>query len=105
MRAGRLDRRITLQSVTRTQDAAGQAIESWADLATCWAEVRPVRGAEAVAGGERQATSLREFRIRWREGVTPQYRIVFEARNYDIRDVQEIGRREGLLLIAEARAD
>ena len=38
MQAGRLNTRVTLQRRTAGQDAAGQPIDGWADVATTWAD-------------------------------------------------------------------
>ena len=111
MRAGRIDRRITIQEATRTQDALGEPVPAWSFLATVWAEVRAARG----GGGEREgegekleATELRLFRIRYSSTVSsvgPQHRIIYDGKTYDIRAVAQIGRREGLAITAEARAE
>ena len=45
------------------------------------------------------------FRIRWLPAITPQNRIVFEGRAYDVQAVLELGRRDGLELLARARAE
>lgn len=106
--AGRMDRRITLRNATVAINAKGEAIETYSDLATVWAEVRDPTGREVFASEQRAAQIDRVFVIRWRTGVTNLTRIVYDdgalgSQTYDVVEVAEIGRREGLALRAMAR--
>ncbi|MAA98671.1 MAG: head-tail adaptor protein [Stappia sp.] len=102
MRAGKLDRLITLQGVTHTVDAYGTPVETWADFAP------PVR-AQVVqsstdeflqAYGETDSFAV-VFRIRWLAGVTPDLRVSYEGKTLNIREIKEIGRCKGLELRCE----
>ena len=42
MRAGKLRTRVTIESVTETQDAMGHPVKSWSTFCTRWARVRRV---------------------------------------------------------------
>ncbi|MEC9433876.1 MAG: phage head closure protein [Pseudomonadota bacterium] len=111
MRSGDLDRRVTLQRATSVQDALGEPIQTWADIATVWAKKIESRrqAREAPDAGEaRAALTRRTFEIRWSTTVAdlgPLDRLVFEGRIFDILGVSEIGRREGLSIEAVARAE
>ena len=68
MKAGKLDRRITIQQRTTTQDNSGRPATVWADLVTVWAEVQdmlPSRG-ERIAEGLNVANRPCRIRIRYR---------------------------------------
>ncbi len=106
MQAGRLDRRIDLQRQEPSLDGAGAKVKTWQTFAASIpARVRPTQGREQVLEGERQARTDREFEIRFRTDVTPKVRILYQERAFDVLDVQEIGRRAGLLIQAKARAE
>jgi SPP1 family predicted phage head-tail adaptor len=105
VRSGRLDRRLTLQRRTLIENDYGEAVETWTDLATVWAEKIPVRGAERYAAMQTVAEVDCKFRIRYRRGVTPLDRVVCEGITYDVQGVLEIGRREGLEILAKGRAE
>jgi SPP1 family predicted phage head-tail adaptor len=108
MRAGPLDRRITLQRATRAQDATGQEVETWATLAEVWGSKRDVSDSERVAAAEVSAEITTRFQIRWDSSwsdLNPKDRVVYNGRTYDISSVKEIGRREGLEITAAARSD
>lgn len=105
MRAGRLDRLITIQRKTSAVDSFGEPIETWATLVTVWSEMIPVRGQERYAAMQEIAEIDTVFKVRFRTGITPLDRISYDSRIYDITHVLEIGRREGLELMTKARAE
>lgn len=105
MRAGNLDRQITLQQVTTVQDAYGEEIETWADLSpdpTVWANVRPVRGRELEGKPGVIAEADTVFKIRHRTDLTRRMRISYNGDLYNIKSINELGRREGLEIFAIA---
>ena len=105
VRAGRLDRRLTLQRRTLTENDYGEAVETWTDLATVWAEKIPVRGAERYAAMQTVAEVDTRFKIRYRTDVSHLDRVVCAGTTYDVKGVLEIGRREGWEIYATARAE
>ena len=87
--AAKLRHRITIQAQSRTQDpVTGEDLVTWADwLADEPAEVVPLSGKEFLQSAATQAQVDTRMTIRWREGVLPTMRIVFDALNYDIHAV------------------
>lgn len=102
MRAGKMDRLITLQAFTTTQNDYGEPVETWTTLASVWSERVPLSGREAFVADQIAALSLVKFRIRYRSDVNTKIRIIDAGEYYDIRSVGLIGRNDGLELIAEA---
>lgn len=106
MSIGRMDRQIVIEQNTPTQDAAGQPIESWATLATVWAEYLPVSGREFWQAKQVNAQAVANFRIHYRSDVTRKMRLTSEGDTYDIVDANEdrrFGYKEFLLIRGEAR--
>ncbi|MEN7549315.1 phage head closure protein [Rapidithrix thailandica] len=111
MQAGKLDRRITLERFTVTQDDYGQEIKTWEVLASVWAAVnaesRQTKGNERFEAHQQVAVSEHIFQIRYLPGLTSttdeKMRIVYRNALYNILDVKEIGRREGLEIITEKK--
>lgn len=87
MDAGRLDKRITIQSVAVTRNAIGEPIQSWADVATVWAAVEPVQGREFWEQQQVQSEVTTRIRIRYRAGITAAMRVVYGSRLLNIRSV------------------
>jgi len=107
-----MDRFITFERATETPDAAGQPIpEPWTAFYQCWAEKRPARGEEQFRGQQLIAKRHTIFRIYFPEDgvtITPDESIRLvddDGRAFDITHVDEIGYREGLEILATARAE
>lgn len=107
MSIGRMDRQITIQQKTTVQDATGQPIETWTDLATdVWAEFLPVSGHEFFAARQVNAVAVASWRIHYRGDVARQMRLLFDGDTYNIVDAAEdrrFGFKEFLLIRGEAR--
>ena len=101
---GRMDRRITLQTATETQNTSGEPVPTWSDLATVWARVTPQSTAESFQDDQEHATRQTVFRIRYRSDVNEKTRISYDSQTYDITGIVEIGRREALDISAVVRA-
>lgn len=108
MNAGKLDRRITIERATTTTNAFGEAVKTWAPLATVWAHVIDVSDGEVWRAAEVQATITTRFQIRWSPAsstITPLDRVIYQGRTYDINRVKELQRRRGLEITASARGE
>jgi SPP1 family predicted phage head-tail adaptor len=105
MRAGKLDRRVTIRRATVTYDAFNEPVQAWADVATVWAQQRPNRGGERFTAQEIAGAAVITFHIRHRSDVTVADRIQHDGREWDIRDVREIGRRVVTEIDCTARAE
>ena len=103
MRAGELDRSIVIETPTEAQDDYGGRTPTWATFATVWAKVMPARGRESVAADQVVALADTVFRIYWLSGLTTKMRVSYDGQLYDIAHLAEIGRREGLDLMATLR--
>jgi SPP1 family predicted phage head-tail adaptor len=105
MRAGQLDRRISLLTATESKDASGGPVESWAVTSTTWAKCTDLAAREFIAAGQTNAEITTKFLIRYRTGITPAMRVRWRERDYDIVAVQETmaGRIDGLEILARAR--
>lgn len=106
MRAGDLDRSIDIQASTAVQNTVGEPILTWSNVAASVpARVMPTRGGERFTAQQVVGDAVVTFRIRYRTGLTVRNRLVYNGKNWDIRDIREIGRREGLEIDATARSD
>lgn len=94
MKAGLLNRKITIQSFGPTQDSIGQEIQDWAPFATTWANIRFLNGVESVKGDAEVSVSKASIRIRYRQDITEAMRVVYNGITYQIKAVlpDEAGR-------------
>jgi len=105
MQVGTLDRRVTIQTNTPTQDAYGEPIESWSTFATVWAKRGDVRGRERFASEQELATRTATFRMYWLDGVHERMQIVDEDSTvYDIQGIAGDKRQNWLELSCEANS-
>lgn len=110
--AGDLDRRIQIQTMTETTDAAGDVIaEDWTDAFRLWARRQPRN-----AGQEKSMASgvLREFDVRFdvrdgakSRGIAPEtHRVLYKGRIYEIVGAVALADRADLIgLLCSARPD
>lgn len=94
MRAGKMDRRVTLlkwQEIGR--DALNAPIEEFVPIATVWAQQRPERGAERFAAAQIAGARVMTFHIRYRSDISIKDRLSHEGHIFEISDVRELGRQ------------
>lgn len=107
--AGKLDRRITLERFTTTQDDFNNDVEAWTPLATVWAAYEPIRDGEKFRAGETAAGLSARFTIRHSAQVAdlnPKDRLTFKGITYAILNVKEAeGRNVALEITCAARGD
>lgn len=101
MRAGRLDRKITVQRLAEAVSVAGTVTRSWTTLATVRAELLQDVATEAQAASGEAETIKLGFRIRYLPGITTADRVTYGGANFDLVELKEIGRRRGLELRCE----
>jgi SPP1 family predicted phage head-tail adaptor len=97
MRAGSLDRLITIERFTNTIDDFGTPVETWSPVATLRAQIVSASTEEFIRNGA-EAETVIVFRTRYLAGVTPADRIVYGGAAHNIKELTEIGRRRGLEL-------
>ena len=98
MRAGRLDRTITIERVTNGVDDYGTPQEGWTTLATVRAELLQTSVEEFIRAYGATADTIAIFRIRFIDGLTLADRVTYDGRPYDVKEAKELGRRMGLEL-------
>jgi SPP1 family predicted phage head-tail adaptor len=103
MRGRKLDRRISIYTVSETQSGSGAPIQTSTLLATVSCEQRPTGGHEGTEADRDQARGEKVFRIRWRSDVTRKHTLVFETVTHDIVRIDELERRRGLDITAVAK--
>lgn len=84
---GWLNERITLQSPATGQDASGEPLSGWVDVATIWASLTDVTGREYIAAGGLQNNVQTKILIRYMDGVMPRMRVVHGVSVYNIEAV------------------
>jgi SPP1 family predicted phage head-tail adaptor len=103
MGAGSLDRRVTILRRTLTRNDYGEQVESFATLATVWAQKMDVTGREFVSAQRTLAEGTTRFRLRYRSDLLHTDRLSHNSVVYDIQQISEFGRQEWTDVVAVAR--
>ena len=98
MKAGILDRRITIQEKTEVKATNGQRTLTWSTFISTWSNPVEKIGQEKTDNNNRSTTRMVNFRIRFRDDISSDMRVIWENKYYKIEDTKELGRREGLIL-------
>lgn len=94
MNAGDLNNLVTIQARQAGQDAVGQPLASWVNLAQVWADVRHGNGLEVVKAGAPVSVVKASIRIRRRTDVTNGMRVLVGSTPYEVESViQDEARR------------
>jgi SPP1 family predicted phage head-tail adaptor len=86
--AGRLRHRVTLESLTRTQDAdTGAVIESWVSMGTVWAGIEPLSVRDFLSADSRQSQIVARIVMRPVTGMDETWRVVHGDKVYQIAGI------------------
>jgi SPP1 family predicted phage head-tail adaptor len=100
MMAGSLNRRVTLQSKTVSQDATtGIVTEGWADVATVYAKIQPLGGRELELAKAIASEVTYQIDVRYRPTLTAAMRLVYEGRYFNIHAVIDVDMKHEVLQI------
>lgn len=97
-----LDRRIELIRVSNTQSGSGAVTETETVLATVFARVSEGAGDEEMDLDKVTAVGIAMFRVRYRQMLYTD-RIRYQGNVYDIVNIQEVPRKQGLDIKARRR--
>lgn len=98
MNIGKLRHRISLQSITETQNSYGELVQTKSTYATVWASVEPLNGREFMDAKQINAELSHKVIIRHNSSVTSEDVILFGSRefkidsviNYEERDIYQV---------------
>lgn len=103
----RLDREITIQTFSASQNDFGEEILSWSTLVTCWASAEwpMAHNDEKQEAQQETATERIDFTVRYVDASTarPKMRVSYNSKYYDILTVTPLGRQRYLILKCETK--
>ncbi len=105
--AGRLNRRVTIVRPTFTTNGINERVEGTPTRTKVWASMAPGPGTERFQNAELAAEAPMRFVMRWHADlVRDSDRIEGDdGRTYEILWWAEIGLREGIEVLGQARAE
>lgn len=93
MKVGKLRHRIILQQRADAENANGEVIPTWTDLAEVWGSIEPVSGREYFAAQQVNAEITARIVIRYMAGVNAAGRLLHQINQsdspaeYDVYDI------------------
>jgi len=87
IRAGRLRRRLELQSKTTSRDSYGAAIVGWTTQRTVWGAIEPLSGRELFSEQQNQSEHQVRIMLRYSGEIDTTWRISHGGKYYDILSV------------------
>lgn len=87
MDIGALNSRVTIKVPLTAQDDHGQPNAGFTDLATVWADIRYLRGFEAIKAGASTSTVSTSIRVRYRTDITAGMQVWHGNVKYNINAV------------------
>lgn len=106
IRAGKLNRRVTIRQPVRVEDEGGGYTETLADVATVPAKVETKDGAERELAMQRGMLEPHVFTVRYRRGITGASELLYDGRRFNVTSVRDPnGLREDLIIEADVVPD
>jgi head-tail adaptor len=106
MNAGKFDRQVVIVAPpeTATTDEWNEATGPPPTRTQAWAAIKTAPGVERFQSGENLALAPLRFFFRWRKDlVRPNFLIEYDGLTFDVKSVEEVGRRQLLQVGAVAR--
>lgn len=112
LRVGALSQRVVVQRRSATLDSYGQPINSWSNLYTMWADVRPFTSREKVQGGAMASSIDYTVTVHYRDDldtsvVAGAWRLLWRGRYLNIHSAKDLDSSRTLILFecTEGSAD
>lgn len=96
LRAGLMNKRVILQTLTVARTASGGATDTWADTTTVYAQIEELLGSEIFEAQQIAAGLTHRVTIRYRT-VNPQQRLKYGTRILKINSIVNPGQRNEML--------
>lgn len=93
MQAGKLRHRIEIQSRVLAQDGYGDPLPTWTTQATRWGQILPQSAQEVWRAQQAQPEVTHVVRMRFYDGLTPDFRLKIGTRIFNIAGVTDTEER------------
>jgi SPP1 family predicted phage head-tail adaptor len=87
---GAMRHRVHVEMPVETLGNYGDVEQTWEVDRACWASIEPLRGREFLEAAQVKADVTHRIRMRWYDGLTPNHRIRFGQRIFNIESVVDV---------------
>lgn len=99
IRAGMLNRQVTIQTRVDTKDSFGQKYVTWDTFCTTKALIEPLSGRELEAAQAVHSEVTYRMTIRYRPGIVASMRVLYQDKVFNITDVEDVRMMHRILQI------
>lgn len=104
--AGSLRHRVVIERPARAETASGEkAITSWTLVGKAWAAVTTPAAMEAEENRQATHRTTHELRLRYRDDLTPDCRIIYKGKHLAIVSLVNVDEANGEWLIRTSTTD
>jgi SPP1 family predicted phage head-tail adaptor len=96
---GKLNKYMSLQSGTNTQDTAGEVTTTYAHYAYAWGSLRPVSGGELTTAKQINESITYRSEIRYNSSIKTEDRIVWETRTFEIVNIMNYDENDEYMIL------
>lgn len=100
MTAGRRDKRVQVLKRVETRGSAGDVLTTYVPRCKVWGEVLARTGRERISAQQEVAAWDVKVRVLFNPAITHTDKIVLNSVRYDVVHLAELGRQEGLEILA-----
>jgi SPP1 family predicted phage head-tail adaptor len=104
MRAGDYNKRITFQESTHARNDFNEMVTTYADCLAVWAAIEWQGGRRYMEAKQLNAEVQGVVRIRWRDGIKPEWRVKYKGRYFEIISIANVYERSRELQISVKEA-
>jgi SPP1 family predicted phage head-tail adaptor len=97
MDAGQLRHRVVIQSKARTDDGGGGGSVTWSDVATVWANIKPLSGMQRLKAEQVESSVTHTITIRYRSGLDDSMRVTYAGRIFMVTSLIDPDERKAWL--------
>lgn len=87
MRAGKLRKRISLETPSRAQNSLGEDVATFGSAVSRWASIEPLSGNELIVAQSVTPIATHKITLRHDTAITPETRIVWDSRTFNVISV------------------
>lgn len=98
--AGRRDKRVAVLRRVESRGSAGEVITAYQPRCTVWGEVLSRTGRERISSQQEVQTWDVKIRVLFNPAISHTDKIVLGSVRYDVVHLAELGRQEGLEILA-----
>ena len=98
-----LNRKVELQSLTKTPTASGGFTDVWTSVAFLWAKIKNASGSELIHADQLGAVAFSDFTIRYRANISESMKLIYRGTEFQIRHINNLEEADLFMVIKGER--